>query len=466
MGRFETAPVLPGETFAGKYRVERILGQGGMGIVVAARHLELDERVAIKFLLRKDDPVASERFAREARAAAKVKNEHVCRVHDVGRLETGESYLVMEYLEGRDLAARLAAEKRLPVELVATWIIEACVALADAHAIGIVHRDLKPANLFLAKRTDGSEHVKLLDFGISKLLSSENMTSTSATMGTPIYMSPEQIASARDVDHRADVWSLGVILYELLSGKPPFAGDSLVQLVVQIREAELPPLGGVPARLAEIVARCLEKDPAKRLASVGELAVALAPFADADAAHLAKRLVSPKKAALAETLDGGPRAFDDPVPASTPAPEEAPKTLEPISRASDRTPPSPTAKWPRAALAAGAVIVTAAVLLLLARSERPVSTPDATAFSPPVLPDVSAVTQRPPPTPSEPLAVPDAAPLASPPPRATHAPLRATASTPVASAPVMTDPPPKPSASPEPASPKRRTLDRSDPYAH
>lgn len=277
------APVLPGETLAGKYRVERILGRGGMGVVVAARHLELDERVAIKFLLRKNDPIAVERFLREARAAAKVKSQHVCRAYDVGRLETGEPYLVMEYLDGVDLAERLAAGGPLGVELVARWIIEVCAALGEAHAHGIVHRDLKPANLFLAKRSDGTEHVKLLDFGISKLPSAEGMTATSATMGTPIYMSPEQVESARDVDARTDVWSLGVIMYELVSGKPPFAGDSLIQLSVNIRESEAPSLSGVapdvPAGFEAIVAKCLAKDPAARWGSVGELASALAPFA-------------------------------------------------------------------------------------------------------------------------------------------------------------------------------------------
>src|SRR3954452_10790259 len=194
MHMISAAPVLPGETLAGKYKVERVLGKGGMGIVVAARHLELDERVAIKFLLGERSSAGVDRFLREARAAAKVKGEHVCRVFDFGRLETGEPYIVMEYLEGPDLARKLASQGPQPVPAVVGWIIEACDALAEAHAIGIVHRDLKPANVFLANRTDGSSCAKILDFGISKL-AAETMTSTATVMGSPLYMSPEQMES-------------------------------------------------------------------------------------------------------------------------------------------------------------------------------------------------------------------------------------------------------------------------------
>jgi eukaryotic-like serine/threonine-protein kinase len=193
-------PALPGETFAGKYRIERVLGQGGMGVVVLARHLDLDERVAIKFLVKTGDTGAVERFVREARAAAKVKSEHVCRVYDVGRLPTGEPYIVMEYLEGIDLAKKLEQEGPQPIHLVALWMVEVCEALAGAHAAGIIHRDLKPANILLAERTDGSTCAKVLDFGVSKLPTQTFMTNAAANMGTPLYMSPEQIASASDVD--------------------------------------------------------------------------------------------------------------------------------------------------------------------------------------------------------------------------------------------------------------------------
>jgi eukaryotic-like serine/threonine-protein kinase len=289
------APVLPGETLADKYRVERVLGRGGMGIVVAARHLELDERVAIKFLLGERSDSGVERFLREARAAAKVKGEHVCRVFDFGRLETGEPYIVMEHLEGTDLARKLEHEGAQPAGLAVGWIVEACDALAEAHAIGIVHRDLKPANIFLAERTDGSACAKVLDFGISKLSKAETMTGTATMMGSPVYMSPEQMESARDVDARSDVWSLGVMLYELIAGKPPFIGESMVQLSVMVRERREEPLEiakpGVPEGLARVVTKCLEKRPEDRFTSVADLAAALAPFAPAEVSALVARLV-------------------------------------------------------------------------------------------------------------------------------------------------------------------------------
>src|SRR3954470_13666053 len=213
------APVQEGEILAGKYRVERVLGVGGMGVVVAATHLQLDERVAIKFLvpdaLSSDEAVA--RFAREARAAVKIKSEHVARVIDVGTLDNGAPYMVMEYLEGGDLSRVLQAQGPLPVEDAVEYVLQACEAIAHAHVLGIVHRDLKPANLFLTKRNDGSQSVKVLDFGISKVLSGNSgasssdaaMTRTRAVMGSPLYMSPEQMTSTRDVDGRTDIWALG-----------------------------------------------------------------------------------------------------------------------------------------------------------------------------------------------------------------------------------------------------------------
>jgi len=284
------APVLPGETLAGKYRVERVLGRGGMGVVVAARHLELDERVAIKFLVDDASMAAVERFTREARAAVKVKGEHVCRVFDFGRLESGEPYIVMEYLEGRDLARKLQDEGPQSSSAVAGWMVEVCDALAGAHAAGIVHRDIKPANIFLARRPDGSSCAKVLDFGISKLASHAHMTGSAATVGSPAYMSPEQVDSARDVDARADIWSLGATAYELLSGTPPFAADSMLQMAVMIREREPAPLTGVPDALARAVMKCLAKERAARFASVNELAAAVAPCAPPDVAGIVARL--------------------------------------------------------------------------------------------------------------------------------------------------------------------------------
>src|SRR6478752_9937760 len=193
-----------GQILAGKFRIERVLGQGGMGVVVAATHLQLDERVALKFLLPDAlaNPEAVERFAREARAAVKIKSEHVARVSDVGTLESGSPYMVMEYLQGEDLASWVRRNGAMPVPDAIEFLLQACEAIAEAHALGIVHRDLKPANLFVTRRVDGSPCIKVLDFGISKLTAAgadQGITQTASLLGSPLYMSPEQLAAARDV---------------------------------------------------------------------------------------------------------------------------------------------------------------------------------------------------------------------------------------------------------------------------
>ncbi|WP_437961686.1 protein kinase [Sorangium sp. So ce119] len=291
--------VREGQVIAGKYRVERVIGAGGMGVVVAATHLQLEERVAIKLLL----PAAarsrtlSERFVREARAAVKVKSEHVARVTDVGTLESGTPYMVMEYLSGSDLADALRAGGRVPPQAAVEYVLQACEALAEAHAAGIVHRDLKPANLFLTRRADGSPCVKVLDFGISKVApsgSDPRITDTTAVMGSPLYMSPEQLKSSRDVDARTDVWSLGVILFELLAGEPPFDGATMPQLCVAIMQGVPRPLAAlrvdVPPGLEAVILRCLEKTPERRFRDVGELAAALAPFASGRARLSVERI--------------------------------------------------------------------------------------------------------------------------------------------------------------------------------
>lgn len=225
----------------------------------------------------------------------KVKGEHVCRVFDFGRLEeTGEPYIVMENLEDTDLARRLERDGPQPAEAVVGWIIEVCDALAAAHALGIVHRDLKPANVFLSERPDGSLCANVLDFGISKLPKSEAMTRTAALMGSPVYMSPEQMESARDVDARSDIWSLGVMLYELVTGVLPFVADSMVQLAVQVREKEPRPirelLPKAPQRLADVIDKCLAKRADGRYESVAQLANDLAPLAPSEVSAISMRL--------------------------------------------------------------------------------------------------------------------------------------------------------------------------------
>jgi serine/threonine-protein kinase len=298
-------PIHKGEVFAGKYEVDRVLGSGGMGMVIRAKHMQLGEMVAIKFLLPGVggvDRVA--RFEREARAAAKIKGDHVVRVIDLGSLENGTPYMVMEYLEGEDLDQRLRRRGRLAVDQVVDFMTQACEAMAEAHVLGIIHRDLKSSNLFVVRRPDGSERIKVIDFGIAKVVGPDapgldaGMTRTMAVMGSPTYMSPEQLKSTRDVDARTDIWALGVIVHELLTGKVPFDGDGLPELYVNITTGPPPRLDrpDVPEGLEAVIARCLEKAREKRYRNVAELALALAPFGPEHAADSADRTVKIIKA--------------------------------------------------------------------------------------------------------------------------------------------------------------------------
>src|SRR5579859_2222425 len=241
MSESRSSPVKEGDLLAGKYRVERILGSGGMGVVVAARHEQLDQHVAIKFV--RDDALDNEdavaRFLREARAAVKLRSEHAAKVLDVGTLESGAPYMVMEFLEGSDLAAVLSDNGPLPVEDVAEYIMQACEAVAEAHAAGIVHRDLKPQNLFLTQTVGGGARVKVLDFGVSKTLHGNpttggGLTQTRSMLGSPLYMSPEQMRSSRDVDARSDVWAFGVVLFQLLTRRWPFEAETMPELCLKV----------------------------------------------------------------------------------------------------------------------------------------------------------------------------------------------------------------------------------------
>jgi tRNA A-37 threonylcarbamoyl transferase component Bud32 len=289
--------VQAGMILAGKYQVERVLGQGGMGCVVSATHLQLGQRVAIKFLLPEAlrIPEAVERFLREARAAVRLKSEHVGRVIDVGQFDDGAPYMVMEYLEGTDLSGYLQRSGPLPVHQVVDFVLQACEAIAEAHSIGIVHRDLKPANLFLTRAPDGGALVKVLDFGISKAQQGDgnfNLTRTTSVMGSPGYMSPEQLRSAKDCDARTDIWALGVILFELTTGRTPFGGDSITELALKVAMDPTPPLNlpGMPPGFDAVVGTCLGKDPAQRYPNVAELAAALVPFGPPSAMEKAMRV--------------------------------------------------------------------------------------------------------------------------------------------------------------------------------
>ncbi|HXX66626.1 MAG TPA: protein kinase [Polyangiaceae bacterium] len=278
--------VYEGQILAGKYRVDRVLGAGAMGVVVAAHHQGLDTPVAIKFLMpgMLENAEAVDRFAREARAAAKINNEHVTRVLDVGTLENGAPYIVMELLEGSDLQSLLKEGGPLPVDQAVDFVLQAGEAVAEAHALGIVHRDLKPSNMFCVRRSNGTLSIKVLDFGISKMntIGASGMTRSSIMMGTPLYMSPEQMESARSVDARADIWALGVVLFQLLTGELPFSGETLPEICLKVTTRPPPAVRSlrplVPAQIEAAIFRCLEKDRDKRWPSVGDMCAAIAPF--------------------------------------------------------------------------------------------------------------------------------------------------------------------------------------------
>ena len=335
------AALREGDILAGKYRVDGVLGGGGMGVVFAATHLHLHSRVALKVLRPTGEHrgPAVTRLLREARAGARLHGEHVARVLDVGALDTGAPYIVMEHLDGLDFGAELRARGPWSVEDAVECVLQACEAVAQAHAAGIVHRDLKPSNLFLTRRADGSPCVKVLDFGIAKALDAADddtpLTGSRVVLGSPAYMSPEQIRSAKTVDARTDVWSLGVILFELLTGERAFAGDSASARLAAITAdpprslRDLRP--ELPAALEAVILGCLEKDTARRTPSVAALARALAPFAPARAAGSIARV----EASLREppALREAEAEAEESPPPVAPAPRRGRRTLGAIAAA-------------------------------------------------------------------------------------------------------------------------------------
>ena len=293
----------PGFLIGDSYRVEHVIGHGGMGAVVAAVHQKLGQRVAIKILYpsaaKNREAVA--RFLREAQSAAALQSEHVVRILDFGALKSGAPYMVMEHLVGMNLAQALQARGPLPVDEAVGYVLQSCEAVAEAHARGIVHRDIKPANLFLTRRPDGSPLIKVLDFGISKAAwpgatddYNPDLTQTTDTLGTPMYMSPEQVRSTKTVSPRTDIWALGVVLYELLAGVAPFWAESLPALSAKIVADPAAPLSNhrsdLPEGLESVVMWCLEKSTKGRPTSVADLARALAPFGSDAARASAERI--------------------------------------------------------------------------------------------------------------------------------------------------------------------------------
>jgi serine/threonine protein kinase len=296
-----TTSLEPGDVIKGKYTVERVIGEGGMGVVVSAFHDELEAHVAIK-VLNEDvmaNPQVVERFEREARAAVKIKSRHVARVTDVGKLLGGRPYMVMEYLEGSDLEAVMLKEESLPVVRAVDYVLQACDAIAEAHTLGIVHRDLKPGNLFLAHQADGSKEIKVLDFGISKSTNpkapDKGLTSATEIFGSAMYMSPEQLTASANVDARADIWSLGVILYELLTGNPPFHEGTVAEIWSGILHKEITKptkhRPSIPAGLEKAIMKCLARDLDARFQHVADLAEAIAPFGTGDSQTCVDRAV-------------------------------------------------------------------------------------------------------------------------------------------------------------------------------
>ena len=454
-------PVRPGDVLAGKYVVERVLGAGGMGVVLAAHQLGLDRAVAVKLMLpgRLVGPEALARFLREARATARLRSHHVARVFDVGTTEAGAPYIVFELLEGIDLGALLEQRGPLPVEEAVEYVLQACEGVAEAHAAGLVHRDLKPSNLFLTANADGSPCVKVVDFGITKETgSSLALTETQQGIGSPLYMSPEQMQRSRDVDVRADIWSMGVVLHELLTGGHPFQADSLQHLCAKVFfAAPTPPTAlrpDLPAALEVVILRCLEKEPDARWRSIDVFAAALGPFAPPRAAPYVDRVAAVLRWDRRTSQPGAARAemasrpsIGDPVPQPQPLPLPQPlphsgtlrlgppaePPAEPAPRGDAASPPPPplqrssgTLPWSPVALVLGVVLglgLVFGVAWLMgwvpSRSSSPMTAPQpapassaatVNAAPPPSTPSAPASS---PPTPAPPQSAGVAAPEAS-----------------------------------------------------
>jgi serine/threonine-protein kinase len=404
----EPVSVKPGDVLAGKFRVERVVGRGGMGVVIEATNVQLDQRVALKLLAKgADDPSAVERFSNEARAAARLRSEHVARVYDVGKDTLYGPFIVMELLEGRTLADVIQNVGRVALHRAVEYVIDACEGLAEAHARGIVHQDVKPGNLFLVTAADGRPSIKLLDFGIATMRTKERTVdgkSSHPSAGTPAYLAPEQVRGSPVVDHRADIWALGCVLYELLVGDRAFRATRFTELVTKILETPPHPFPEdleIPLPIAAAIERCLEKDPTKRFTSTGELALTLLPFARRRAHSAVTRAVGHVKSAGLDPHLEVPSSMPPPPdslpdfpssanlrPPGVPSFSSPPASLDPSSSRTSAAPPSSTVD---ARHRSGAILLVSVVLLALAggavvwmrspaRTESPgVETPPATA---------------------------------------------------------------------------------------
>lgn len=506
----------PGDLIAGKYQVEAILGKGGMGVVVSAHHLTLRRRVAVKFLLPSASrlPDANARFLREAQAAVAIRSEHVAHVLDVGELENGAPYIVMEHLTGTDLGRMIKTSGAIPYEDAVDYTLQTIEAITEAHALGIIHRDLKPTNLFVTTRNEGSPLVKVLDFGLSKMTAQDisasegSLTAAGVIAGSPHYMSPEQIRSLKHVDERTDIWALGVILYELLTGKRPFDGPSLTAICASVIADTPAPIRAlapaVPPALDAAVMRCLEKDPSRRTPSAAEIALAIAPFAPSRSWPSIDRLSRrfPGHPSLPSIQRSPLLSISSPIshPALAPAaPPSAPSNASlsaslsnaPISVASapntappNTAPPNTVVEAPDATtvhigawgttgppqkkksalplVAAGLGAVALSLLFtmvwLVARSNDPSPKPAATTVASEAPPAIVA-SASPPEPPAQEATTPPPAPSPTPSPV-----VSAAAPPPAVSGASVAKPPPQPAPPPaaKPQKPRRNPLDRSD----
>jgi serine/threonine protein kinase len=474
----ESAGVREGDVLAGKYRIEKVLGVGGMGVVVAARHLQLETKVAIKFLLPAmlANKEAVTRFAREARAAVKITGEHVARVLDVGTLDTGAPYMVMEFLEGGDLAAWITQRGVLSVEQATEFLLHAIVAVAEAHSLGIVHRDLKPANLFCIRRADGKNSIKVLDFGISKVTDTGasdagmSVTKTSAMMGSPLYMSPEQMRSPKEVDAQTDVWALGVILFELLTTHVPFDGETVPEVAIKVATLAPPSLRSfrqdIPLGLEAVVTKALEKAKPDRYKNVAELALALGEFAPTRAKPLVERICGILQVTRPESLP--PQAWEPPPPQP---PTVAAATMTAMGRTTGGLGGGGAKRKVVVAVVGVAGVIGVAAIVASMRHKSPAddiatpaSTGTATSTSTSTSTATATSTSTPTPTPTSQLAdLPPLAPApatATTPPKAVSvraAPQAHTPAAPPAAAPPTPTPPP--AAHPPPPAQHKNQLD-------
>jgi serine/threonine-protein kinase len=399
------APVKAGDIIDGRYQLERVIGTGGMAVVVAAIDVEVSERVALKFLFKKAarHKEILQRFEREKAVISRLEGEHIARMVGAGVVKN-TPYMVMEYLQGRDLVDVLRVQKTVPVELAVEYVLQACEAVAEAHGLDIVHRDLKPGNLFLTHRSDGSPCIKVLDFGIAKILgggggAEGSLTRTEVVMGSPHYMSPEQMVSSKEVSPATDIWALGVILHELVAGKLPFAERTTEKLCARVLNGEPTPLRedcpSCPEGLEKVVARCLLRMPEERFADVGELALALSEFAPPHARPLVARVVHRLRhpGELPPEIDEAPRL------SQARDPEEAPDAPTVYLQRHSRI-PWKSVMW--AAFGVGLLAVGFAGGLLFRTTPTDVALPpEAPAASSMAAPSLSATEVRPDPTEEE-----------------------------------------------------------------